>query len=73
MSLSADKRSHSAGRNVSPVDVYRLVYEVADDGYSVVEGCPLQGIVAHFVRLIKEAGIGLCCLPEVLIIAVYTA
>ena len=73
VSQSADKRSHPAGRNISPVDVHTLVYEVADDGYSIVEGCPLQGVVAHFVWLVEEAGIGLCCFPEVLIVAVYIA
>jgi len=58
--------------NSAPVEVYRLVNEIADDGHSVVEGCPLQGVVSHFVRLIQKAGIRFYCLSKVLIAAICT-
>ena len=58
-------------RNI-PVDVNRFVNEVADDSHSVIQGCPLQGVVSHLIWLIQQAGIRLCCFPQVFIVPVCT-
>ena len=53
-----------------PVDINRLVDEEGDDGHSIVQRCPLQGVIAHLVWIVQEAGILLCCFSEILIVAV---
>lgn len=60
----------SGGQESVPVDVDRLVDEEGDDGHSIVQSCPLQGVVAHLVWAVQEAGILLRCFSEILIIAV---